>query len=278
MAKELAKELNRVDLCFVVDTTGSMGSFIQAAKQQLLDVLSLLSADNNIDLQVGLVEYRDHPPQDTSFVTRVYPLTNNRKQMQKSINKLQAAGGGDGPEAVYRGVYDACVKMKWRSHSCRFVLLVGDAPPHGFVRWLEQMALAKNSRRRSGDAWPDGCPSGLDVQSVGAAAEEARVIVHALCMGGYNLTVESFTAIATGTGGQCAPATNAKDVISKIVAMLTSEFQDLAFDGQVLATLKQFGNLDIARTAETLNCPRLQAASAIARLGKRGFLAKLVKG
>lgn len=270
----MAKQLNYVDLCFAIDTTGSMGSFIQAAKQQLLDVLSLLSADNNIDLQIGLVEYRDHPPQDNSFVTRVYPLTSNRKQMQKSINKLQPHGGGDAAEAVYRGVYDACVKMKWRSHSCRFVLLVGDAPPHGFARWLEEMTEEKNSRNRNSDGWPDGCPSGLDVQSVAGAAEEARVVVHSLCMRSDNLTVKSFTAIATGTGGQCALANNAKDVISKMVAMLSSEFQNLAFDRQVLATVEQFGNLDIALTAETLNCPRLQVASAIARLGKRGFLAK----
>lgn len=70
----MTKALNYVDLCFVIDTTGSMGSFIQAAKQQLLDTIQLLSADSDIDLQVGLVEYRDHPPQDSSFVTRVYPL------------------------------------------------------------------------------------------------------------------------------------------------------------------------------------------------------------
>jgi Mg-chelatase subunit ChlD len=92
----MTNALNHVDLCFVIDTTGSMGSFIEAAKQQLLDTLKLMSADSGIDLQVGLVEYRDHPPQDTSFVTRIYPLTANLKQMQKEINKLAANGGGSG--------------------------------------------------------------------------------------------------------------------------------------------------------------------------------------
>ncbi len=65
----MANALNHVDLCFVVDTTGSMGSFIQAAKQQLLDTMRLLSADSNIDLQVGLVEYRDHPPPESRGAT-----------------------------------------------------------------------------------------------------------------------------------------------------------------------------------------------------------------
>ena len=141
--KNIVKSLNDVDLCFVVDTTGSMGSFIQAAQRQLLDTIKQLSTYSNIDLQVGLVEYRDHPPQDTSFVTRIYPLTANLQEMQKCINKLKADGGGDAPEAVYSGVWDACEKIKWRPHSCRFILLVGDAPPHGFSKWLQEMSLEK---------------------------------------------------------------------------------------------------------------------------------------
>lgn len=193
--------------------------------------------------------------------------------MQQAINKLKADGGGDGPEAVYSGVYDACVKMKWRPHSCRFVLLVGDAPPHGFAAWLQEMAPAQRLRGGNyGDAWPNGCPSGLNVQSVTAAAENQRVTVHALCMGGSELTVRAFSAIASGTGGQSASAANAKDVISQMVAVLGSEFRDLAFDRQVLEAVRQLGTPDSAGVAETLAIPRLQAAAAIARLGKRGFL------
>lgn len=267
------KALNHVDLCFVVDTTGSMGSFIHAAQQQLLDTIGLLSADSSIDLRVGLVEYRDHPPQDSSFVTRLYPLTSNFKEMQQAINKLKAHGGGDGPEAVYSGVYDACIKMYWRRHSCRFVLLVGDAPPHGFAAWLQEMAPAQGIRGGNrGDAWPTGCPSGLNVQSVTAAAENHRVTVHALCMSGDELAVRAFSAIASGTGGQCASADNAYDVIGQMVAVLESEFRDLAFDRQVLEAVLRRKNPDSAGVAETLAVPRLQAAAAIARLGKRGFL------
>lgn len=267
----MKKVLNHVDLCFVVDTTGSMGAFIQVAQQQLLNTIGLLSADSSINLQLGLVEYRDHPPQDTSFVTRVHQLTANLQQMQLCINKLKADGGGDGPEAVYSGVRDACVQMKWRQHSCRFILLVGDAPPHGFGAWLQEMMPGHRTHRHGGDAWPNGCPSGLNVQSVTAAAENQRAIVHALCMGNDALTVQAFSAIATGTGGQCAAANNAQNVISQITAVLTSEFRNLEFDQQVLETVQQLGHLDISETAEVLDCPRLSAAAAIARLGKRGF-------
>ncbi len=264
----MTNALNHVDLCFVIDTTGSMGSFIEAAKQQLLDTIQLLSADSNIDLQVGLVEYRDHPPQDTSFVTRIYPLTANLKQMQKDINKLAANGGGDAPEAVYDGVRDAASEMKWRSHSCRFILLVGDAPPHGF-----QVDPSAEGYTHTD---PSRYPNGLTVQSVTAVAENPRVTVHALCMGRDRTTVQAFAAIATGTGGQCAAVSNARDVISRIVSVLKGEFRDLEFDRKVLDAVQHLGSLDVSATADALGCPRLQVAGAIARLGKRGFLDKLM--
>jgi Mg-chelatase subunit ChlD len=263
---------NQVDICFVVDTTGSMGGFIQAAQRQLLDMIRLLSTGKNIDLQVGLVEFRDHPPQDNTFVTRGYQLTSDLQRMQKVINQLQASGGGDGPEAVYKGVYDACSQMHWRPNSCRFVLLVGDAPPHGFGKWLQDMLLETKLLDPWSDSWKDGCPSQLNVQAVTALAENHRVVIHALCMGGNAFTMRAFSAIAIQTGGQCAAASNGNDVVSKIVSMLDSEFKNLEFDQQVLKIAKDMEDYDIENIADALASPRLPVAASVARLGKRGFL------
>jgi hypothetical protein len=264
----MTNALNHVDLCFVIDTTGSMGGFIQAAKQQLLNTINLLSAESNIDLQISLVEYRDHPPQDTSFVTRLYELTANLKEMQSNINKLQADGGGDFPEAVYDGIQDAATKMKWRPHSCRFILLVGDAPPHGF-----QVDTNLDSFTHTD---PANYPNGLTMQSVTATVEYHRVTIHALCMGDNQVTMQSFKSLATGTGGQCAVANSGTEVIYRMTSVLKGEFQNLDFDRQVLDILRNLGTLDVTAIADTLASPRLQVASAIARLGKRGFLNNLL--
>jgi hypothetical protein len=266
--------LNHVDICFVVDTTGSMGQFIAAAQQHLLDTIGTLQANSGIDLQLGLVEYRDHPPEDRSFVTRIYPLTPDLKRTQKAINRLKAHGGGDAPEAVYDGVHAACTQMKWRTHSCRFVLLVGDAPPHGPLAHLQEIESRTERRRHGdyGDKWAAGCPCGLTVHSVTAGAENHRATIHALCMSNERLTLNAFTEIALGTGGQCASATEANAVVGKITEVLTAEFSDLEFDRGVLEIVPRLGNLDVSQIADALGCPRLQAASSIARLGKRGFL------
>ncbi len=269
----MTNELNHVDICFVIDTTGSMGSFIRAAQRELLNALELLSQKSHIDLQVGLVEYRDHPPQDNSFVTKVYPLTNNLKEIQKKINGLSAGGGGDAPEAVYSGIYDACNQMQWRSHSYRFIMLVGDAPPHGFAKWVYEFTGHKVSNH--GDHWPNGCPSGLDVQAVTSAAEEKRVKIYGLCMNNDSATQEAFKIIASFTGGESTSATSGNQIINQILDLLVAEFNNLAFDRQVLETVEQLQQLDTTVIAEALDSPRLPVAQAISRLGKRELLENL---
>ncbi|MBV9228987.1 MAG: VWA domain-containing protein, partial [Chloroflexi bacterium] len=124
-------ELNALDLAFVVDTTGSMSGLIQTAKQQMIAMVDELLKTRKVAMRLGVVEYRDHPPQDRSFVFRSYPFTSNWKEAQKAINALTADGGGDGPEAVLDGVLAACRELQWRTFARRLVVLVGDAPPHG---------------------------------------------------------------------------------------------------------------------------------------------------
>ncbi|NES82126.1 MAG: hypothetical protein F6K10_12385 [Moorea sp. SIO2B7] len=54
--------------------------------------------------------------------------------------------------------------------------------------------------------------------------------------------------------------------------MLKNEFSDLAFDRQVLQTIKQLEKLAINEIANILDCPRLPAAASVSRLDKRCFL------
>ncbi|MEZ4884506.1 MAG: VWA domain-containing protein [Chitinophagales bacterium] len=271
----LEAQLNQVDVCFVIDTTGSMGGFINAAKAQLLKVLERLSANNDINLQIGLVEYRDHPPQDKSFVTRIYPLTADLKKMQMNINKLQPSGGGDAPEAVYQGVFDACKKMQWRTHSCRFALLVGDAPPHAFAAWLKEVTGGAESFASHGDSWANQCPSGLDVYSVTAAAEENRVKVYGLAMTTPAAQVP-FEVMAKMTGGECFLNNRGDGVIQKIEAILKGEFDHIYFDQKVLEVLTAMetddNDFEVEGLAERLEVAVNDVVASVSRLGKRGFL------
>jgi hypothetical protein len=191
---------------------------------------------------------------------------------------------------VYDGVQEAAVLTEWRAHSCRFILLVGDAPPHGYAppRVIEEAAVppratgrrASRARVRvaadAGGATTSRCRCGLDAAQVTAAAEEHRVTVHALPMSEDVQTKGAFTELAQGTGGECAERSDAGAVVGRIGRMLDAEFRSLQFDRQVLEFSARLQSLDVGEIGERLGCSRLQAAAAVARLGRRGFLQNFV--
>lgn len=257
--------LNQVDLCFVVDTTGSMSSFLAAARIALVNTLKALSAQSHLDLRVALVEYRDHPPQEETFVTRHYALTADLQLVQKNIDALYASGGGDHPEAVFDGVQEAAILTAWRKHSARFILLVGDAPPHGYLA---------PPRRRNEEAaeFSRACTCGLQLAQVTAAAEENRAIVQSLPVSADASTRLAFTEIAQATGGICADSTDANVVMKKIEALLAAEFSNLELDRKVLEEFEKTREINSDLIAQTVGATRPQVAQSLARLGKRGFL------
>lgn len=91
-----------------------------------------------------VVNYRDHKPQDNTYVYKFNPFTSDIASVQnylkgltgKSVRSLHitdipAAGGGDGPEAVTAGMAACLTELEWRREAARMVVLIADAPPHG---------------------------------------------------------------------------------------------------------------------------------------------------
>jgi hypothetical protein len=250
--------LNQVDLAFVVDTTGSMGAFIGAARQHMVALLRALTAGaaTPIDLQLGVVEYRDHPPQDHTFVTRAHAFGPGLGKAQQIINGLTPDGGGDAPEAVYDGLRAACVELEWRPYSRRLAVLVGDAPPHG--------------AGCGGDGFRAGCPCGLSAERVTALLEEAGVTLYAL---GLTDTVRpSFTQLATWTGGEYFEAAHTDRAIESLRALLAGEFDGIDFDRRVLRLCAGSPDWTVDGLGTTLEAGRNRVAASLSRLGRRGFL------
>jgi Mg-chelatase subunit ChlD len=247
--------INHLDLAFVVDTTGSMSGLIVAAQAQMITIIAELARAASVDMRLGLVEYRDHPPQD-QLIVRTYPLTGDLRQAQAVIRGLSAAGGGDAPEAVLDGVLAACRDLAWRPHARRIAILIGDAPPHGMGA--------------GGDGFPHGCPCGETIDSVSATAERTRVTLYAL--GLAEAVADSFERLSRATGGAFFPASQGDTAIAQIKAILASEFGNLEFDRCVLAAQLVDRQRSIADLAEQLAAPRLAVAAAISRLERRELL------
>ena len=120
----------RVEVVFVLDTTGSMGGLIAAAKEKIWSIASTLAqARQAPEISMGLVAYRDR---GDAYVTQVIDLNKDLDSMYVRLMDFRADGGGDGPESVNQALDDALNKISWSqdANTYRVVFLVGDAPPH----------------------------------------------------------------------------------------------------------------------------------------------------
>jgi Mg-chelatase subunit ChlD len=125
--EEALPEGEAVDVVYVVDTTGSMGDDIDAAKRQMHDILADLTA-RNPDRRVGVVAYRDREDVYTARV--VLFLDVDPERIARAIDSLRVTGGGDVPEHVYAGLDMALREQPWRRGASHHIVLIGDAPPH----------------------------------------------------------------------------------------------------------------------------------------------------
>lgn len=127
-AKKPAKQ--RIEVCFVLDTTGSMGGLIAGAKAKIWSMANdIISAKPTPEVRFALIGYRDR---GDDYVTKITPLTDDLDAVYAQLNTFQAAGGGDGPESVGRALDESVKKIEWTKDKgvLKIIYLVGDAPPH----------------------------------------------------------------------------------------------------------------------------------------------------
>ena len=121
------------------DCTGSQGSYISSATRNIEEICAHIFHSGRLqepeDMRIGLVAYRDHPPQDHTWVYKNFGFTSDISRVRNNLQSLYATGGGDGPEAVTAGLYQA-LTMDWREHASKMVVLIADAPPHGIGEYL----------------------------------------------------------------------------------------------------------------------------------------------
>lgn len=136
-----------VDVVIAFDTTGSMGGEIQLLQQSIVGFVNgVRQALPLSDIKFGLVAFKDYPadytscnytarysrPGDVPFEVKA-PIGGGDQQLLLAVNALTARGGKDLPEAYARALWEITQPdsgVGFRANSSRFVLLVGDAPPH----------------------------------------------------------------------------------------------------------------------------------------------------
>ncbi|KAI9202890.1 uncharacterized protein BJ171DRAFT_163291 [Polychytrium aggregatum] len=189
-----------LDLLFLLDCTASMGPYIAKATESINTIVETIANAEQSDVIVGLISYRDHPPQDLSYVTRCYPFTSSIPEMKTHLAMQRPQGGGDGPEAVTAALNDA-LKMNWRPNSTKVLVLIADAPPHGI------------GERH--DGFPDGDPHKVDPLVVARQLQQLGVCIYSVvCEPAisqkYQYAVDFYKGLSRITGGSMVPLTSAE--------------------------------------------------------------------
>jgi hypothetical protein len=120
----------RVEVAFVLDSTGSMGGLIEGAKQKIWSIAnSIIAQKPTPEVRIGLVTYRDRGDE---YVTLKFDLTADIDTVFKNLQSFMADGGGDDEESVNEALRVAVTGLNWTGDRdvLKIIFLVGDYPPH----------------------------------------------------------------------------------------------------------------------------------------------------
>ncbi len=253
-----AAQRPRIEVVFALDTTGSMGGLIAAAKEKIWSIATTMAqAQPAPEIRMGLVAYRDR---GDAYVTQVVDLSSDLDSMYARLMDFRAAGGGDGPESVNQALDDAVERMSWSNNdnTYKVVFLVGDAPPH--------MDYA-NERQ-----YPQ----------IVAMAQQRGIVINAIRCGNDDTTRQVWQTIASASQGDFFDVDHDGSAVAVVtpfdasIAELSKELDDtrMAFgDKKTLARheAKQQAAAKLHAKASTASRARRAAFNASAS-GKDNFL------
>ena len=124
------KKSDEFDILFLIDATGSMSSYIIAAKEETKNISDQLRKEYpEMMFKYGYIFYRD--PIDSKTDTHEFiDLTDDVNSLPEKVGKINATGGGDVPED-WAGAYKiANEKISWRKGT-KIIIHLTDAGAHG---------------------------------------------------------------------------------------------------------------------------------------------------
>ncbi len=124
-----SKNVQALDLMFMIDTTGSMYDELRYLQKELEDVIDRVakSSGNVLSIRVSVNFYRDTTD---DYIVLPFDFTSNISDVMQTLNAQSANGGGDYPEAVHTALDNAIFEHEWREDAVKLMFMVLDAPPH----------------------------------------------------------------------------------------------------------------------------------------------------
>ncbi|MET4144240.1 hypothetical protein ABIB45_001107 [Arthrobacter sp. UYCo732] len=114
-----------LDMVFLIDSTGSMWSRIEATKAFAAEMADTIKADRG---RVALVEYKDAGDQFTARILSGFQ--EDTTEFNTQLSTIYASGGGDRPEAALHALMTAFNGLEWRNGATKAAVVLTDADYH----------------------------------------------------------------------------------------------------------------------------------------------------
>ena len=160
--RKMMRDNSSLDIAFLVDCTGSMGSYIAETKKDIEQIVSSIKETFENKVQVAFVGYRDHS--DGHKRIECLQFTEDITEFRAFVSGITADGGGDTPEDVLGGI-EAAVNLGWSSKN-KVLFHVGDAPQHG-PRF--------HNLGSSADHYYDHEPRGLQIEELLSIIKQLKI-------------------------------------------------------------------------------------------------------
>jgi hypothetical protein len=246
----------RIEVAFVLDTTGSMGGLLKGAKKKIWSIANtIIDINPDADVHMALIAYRDF---GDAYVTKKFKMSRDIQGLYGNLVQFKAAGGGDTPEAVNEALDASITGLKWsqQSNVRKIVFLVGDAPPHMDYNGRKYSAILKD-------------------------ATQADIIVNTVQAGNSRATRRVWQDIAQRGGGSYIPIP--QDGGAVVVIETPYDDEIIILQGKIDSTVLPYGTrLEQSGLFDKLERKAAAAPSVIvdnsAFYAKRKYASEVVTG
>jgi len=226
-------QAQRVCLCFVVDTTGSMQPYIDGVKTQIAAIVEQIKHAHCHIAGLAFVGYKDWSEGDHHF--EVLPFTTDPEQFAQFVGRVRAGGGGDEPEDVVGGLNQALI-LNWpASGGTNVIFHVADAPPHG------------KQYHNMSDNFPSGHGKDVSLHNLFMMAKRKSVQYY---FGKVNQKCDQMLEIFEKECGETITSFNIKDVLTLTRSVTSSVMESIAATGAVACSCSGDTTTSLSRIRE----------------------------
>ncbi|CAD8067314.1 unnamed protein product [Paramecium sonneborni] len=130
MFQQIQKSHGIIEICFLVDITGSMDPYKEQARQCIKGSIEQIKKYTQKETRWSVVGYQDFSELKTlGGKYKELQFTDNLNNVEKFLDQLVCQGGGDAAEDI-RGGIKQMVQLEWIKQF-KLAILICDAPTHG---------------------------------------------------------------------------------------------------------------------------------------------------